>query len=141
MQVPARHNTKLIPLRSRARRISLNQPAEPFPGKFPIHSTNRVDLVDVAEIVYCEASSNYTSIVLDDGRRFTISRTLKWTEEQLKKYGVFSRFHQSFVVNRLKVVGVEKSGQWHMELIGGTRLPISRSARSKLGAMLAVGQV
>lgn len=140
MQVPARQNAKLVPLRSKASRIQVSQPQdEAFPGKLPIHSKNRVDLVEVAQIKYCEALSNYTRIIMDDGRKFTISRTLKWTEEQLKKYGYFSRFHQSFVVNRSKIVGVEKSRQWHLELNGGIRLPISRSARSRLGAMLAIG--
>ncbi|MEJ0031910.1 MAG: LytTR family DNA-binding domain-containing protein [Bacteroidota bacterium] len=43
----------------------------------------------VSSIVYCEASSNYTVIVTDDGRKHIVSRTLKEYDDMLSEYNFF----------------------------------------------------
>lgn len=56
-----------------------------------------LEIVSLREIIYCEASSNYTLYHLCD-RKVVVSRTLKDSEDLLSNFG-FVRVHQSYLVN------------------------------------------
>lgn len=56
-----------------------------------------LEIVSLREIIYCEASSNYTLYHLYD-RKVVVSRTLKDSEDLLSNFG-FVRVHQSYLVN------------------------------------------
>lgn len=54
--------------------------------------------VRTEDIIYCEASGNYTNIYTKDGRKHVVSRTLGDYEELLSDYNFF-RIHHSFLIN------------------------------------------
>lgn len=54
--------------------------------------------VKVSNIIYCEASSNYTEIVTEDGKKHVVSRTLKEYDEMLTDHNFF-RIHNSYLIN------------------------------------------
>lgn len=54
--------------------------------------------VKVSNILYCEASSNYTEIVTEDGKKHVVSRTLKEYDEMLSDHNFF-RIHNSYLIN------------------------------------------
>jgi two-component system LytT family response regulator len=54
--------------------------------------------VKVMDIIYCEASSNYTVIVMQDSKKYMVSRTLKEYDELLSEHN-FYRIHNSFLIN------------------------------------------
>lgn len=54
--------------------------------------------VKISDIVYCEAASNYTEIVTDDGKKHIVSRTLKEYDEILADHN-FYRIHNSYLIN------------------------------------------
>ncbi|MDX1407018.1 MAG: LytTR family DNA-binding domain-containing protein [Saprospiraceae bacterium] len=124
-----------------ARRIQFKRTAKRheqlsgFSGKLAIQSFKRLDLVRIASILYCQASGNYTKVVMEDGRTFLMSGTLKSTEELLQSSGLFSRLHQTYLVNCQFIEGIDKSQRWHAELCGGVRIPVSRSGRAILAAI------
>src|ERR1041385_7594820 len=62
--------------------------------KLALPTSDGLFFLKVSSIVYCEASSNYTEIVHDDGRKHIVSRTLKEYDEMLSEYG-FYRIHNS----------------------------------------------
>jgi two-component system LytT family response regulator len=66
--------------------------------RLAIPSTDGLVFVNVGEIIYCEASGNYTNIYLDDNRKFIVSRTLKDYEELLEEQDFF-RIHNSHLIN------------------------------------------
>lgn len=66
--------------------------------KIAIPISDGLIFVNVDNIVYCEASSNYTQIFLNDGKKYVVSRTLKEYEELLSEHEFF-RIHNSFVIN------------------------------------------
>jgi len=66
--------------------------------KIAIPIADGLIFVNVDNIVYCEASSNYTQIFLSDGKKYVVSRTLKEYEELLAEHEFF-RIHNSFVIN------------------------------------------
>ncbi|MGC3943153.1 MAG: LytTR family DNA-binding domain-containing protein [Chryseolinea sp.] len=66
--------------------------------KIAIPIADGLVFVNIETILYCEASSNYTQIFLNDGKKYVVSRTLKEYEELLSEHDFF-RIHNSFVIN------------------------------------------
>lgn len=66
--------------------------------KLALPTTDGLLFVKVSNIVYCEASSNYTEIVTEDGKKHIVSRTLKEYDEMLADHNFF-RIHNSYLIN------------------------------------------
>lgn len=56
------------------------------------------EVIQVKDIVRCEANDNFTDFTLCDGRKLMICRTLKFYEELLEEFDFF-RIHKSHLVN------------------------------------------
>jgi two-component system LytT family response regulator len=67
-------------------------------SRLAIPSNDGLVFVMAGEILYCEASGNYTHIYMDDNRKFTVSRTLKEYEVLLDEQDFF-RIHNSHLIN------------------------------------------
>jgi two-component system, LytTR family, response regulator len=67
-------------------------------SRLALPATDGLVFVNVDQIVFCEATGNYTNIHMDDGRKFVVSRTLKEYEELLEDQDFF-RIHNSFLIN------------------------------------------
>jgi two-component system LytT family response regulator len=67
-------------------------------ARLAIPATDGLVFINVGEILYCEASGNYTNIYMDDSRKFVVSRTLKEYEDLLEEQDFF-RIHNSFLIN------------------------------------------
>ena len=66
--------------------------------KLALPSSDGLVFVKVEEIIYCEASSNYTNIFMADGKKHLVSRTLKEYEDLLADQN-FYRIHNSYLIN------------------------------------------
>jgi PAS domain S-box-containing protein len=66
--------------------------------KLALPSLDGLTFVDIADIVYCEADSNYTIFFMVDGRQILVSQTLKEYEQPLARYRFF-RIHHSYLIN------------------------------------------
>lgn len=82
------------------------------------------ELIKTNSILYCEADSNYCSIICIDGRKITLSKTLKHVEELLPK-SIFQRIHKSYLVNLNYVNRFNKTNELLIELTNGESLPVS----------------
>lgn len=89
---------------------------------FPTESG--LELVKVNSILYCEADSNYCNIILLDGKKITLSKTLKHVESMLPE-PIFQRVHKSYLVNLNYVTRFNKTNELHIELTNGDTLPVS----------------
>jgi two-component system LytT family response regulator len=67
-------------------------------SRLAIPSNDGLVFIVVGEILYCEASGNYTNIYMDDNRKFVVSRTLKEYEDLLEEQDFF-RIHNSHLIN------------------------------------------
>jgi two-component system LytT family response regulator len=79
----------------------LMQNLKPAPAqnyKLALPTTDGLIFVRIDEIIYCEASSNYTQIFTHDGKKHVVSRTLKEYEDLLGDHSFF-RIHNSFLIN------------------------------------------
>lgn len=70
------------------------------------------EVVQISNIIRAEASDNYTTFYLVDGKKYLLSKTLKYYEDMLVGLGFF-RSHKSHLINIIHVLKYikGKSGQ------------------------------
>ncbi len=66
--------------------------------KLALPTADGLVFIKVNDILYCEASGNYTEIVMADNKKYLVSRTLKEYDEMLAGQN-FYRIHHSHLIN------------------------------------------
>lgn len=97
-------------------------------GKLMLHTSDGYYLICHADILYCQAESNYCLIHCADGRKILVSKPLKWIALQLAG-DAFERIHQSVLV---RTEAIWRIARHEVELKSGQLLPVARSQRSRL---------
>ncbi|WP_339839804.1 LytTR family DNA-binding domain-containing protein [uncultured Flavobacterium sp.] len=92
--------------------------------KIALQTETGFEFVKVNSILYCEAESNYTKVVFLEGKKITLSKTLKIVEELLPT-NIFKRIHRSYLVNINYVNRFNKTNDYYVELTNGESLPVS----------------
>jgi two-component system LytT family response regulator len=100
-----------------------------------LKTAESVHVVDLDNIVRCEADRNYTSFFLNDRRKILVSRTLKEYETLLTSYS-FLRIQQSHLVNLDYVDRYEKGDGGAVVMKDGTKVPLSPNKREIFFQML-----
>ena len=67
-----------------------------------LSSADKIEFIEINNIVRCEAENNYTTFYLKDGQKLVVSKTLKEYDELLSPYH-FLREHQSHLINLYEV--------------------------------------
>lgn len=103
------------------------QPVAAEPSLFEIDEGQRQLRVAPADILCVHSSGNYVEFFLADGRRPLMRATLGRVEAALADAG-FLRTHRSWLANPAHVteIAAHGSGDHHLALGDGTRLPLSR---------------
>lgn len=87
-----------------------------------------VHVVDLDEIIRCEADRNYTSFFLKEGRKILVSRTLKDYETLLTGHN-FLRVQQSHLINLNYVDRYDKGNGGAVVMKDGSEVPLSPAKR------------
>ncbi len=77
--------------------------------KISLPSKDGFQFLSISDIVRCEADVNYTHLYTVDGKKHTVSKTLKYFEGLLVDFGFF-RIHNSHLINLKFVSGYSKNG-------------------------------
>ncbi len=93
--------------------------------KLVLPTNEGIHIIQIDNIIRCEADDYYTRIFLADKRMIMVSKTLKNTEELLSGKS-FVRSHKSHLVNLQFVKKYVKSDGGYLELKDGTTIPVSR---------------
>jgi len=107
------------------------QQKNPVMEQLAIPAQTGMLFIKVADILYCEADSNYTHIFMANGQKIVSSRTLKEYEELLKDNG-FIRIHHSYLVNREYVKEYDRREGGQLVLKGGVSLTVSRRKKEEV---------
>ncbi len=102
-------------------------------------SQDKLSLVEIADIIRCEADNNYTQIYLKKGRRELVSQPLKHYAELLGEHQ-FLRVHQSHLVNAKAIAEYIKLDGGYLLMIDGSRIPVSVRRRSVVLDFFKMGQ-
>jgi two-component system LytT family response regulator len=86
-------------------------------------------IINLQDIIRCEADSNYTVFVLERGQRIIVSRTLKEAGKILEKFPSFLRVQRSFIVNLNKIVKYSKSDGGYIILSDNFQVTVSDESK------------
>ena len=100
-------------------------------SKLAIQGVEGYSLVDYAEVIRLEASSNYTHIFCKNGKKHTVAKLLKDFEEQLSGAGFF-RSHSSHLVNLSHVTKYQRGDGGYLFMSDGVQIEVSRSRKKEL---------
>ncbi|MGH2565619.1 MAG: LytR/AlgR family response regulator transcription factor [Ginsengibacter sp.] len=99
--------------------------------KIALPTLHGYELVPLNNIMFCESSSNYTDIRLNNGQHLLISRTLKDIQDLLDMQPFF-RVHNSYIVNLQYAVRYIKGEGGFLVLNNDINIPVSRSKKEEL---------
>ncbi|WP_293312827.1 LytR/AlgR family response regulator transcription factor [Pedobacter sp. UBA5917] len=99
-------------------------------NKIAVSSLSGVVFINVDDILYVEASSNYSILVLLDGEKVIISKTLKDVQEILEDRNFF-RIHRQYIINLNKVKFFNKN-DCLLTLENNKQLQVARIQKDKL---------
>lgn len=99
--------------------------------KIVLKSTDDIQLINVNDIIRCEADTSYTKFYLSNGTIITNSTNLKEYDELLSDYDFF-RVHHSHLVNINKVVKLKKGQASCLVMTDGCEVPVSNRKKDRL---------
>lgn len=112
------------------------KPASPQNFKLALPTSDGLIFVKIEDIIYCEASSNYTQIFTADGKKHVISRTLKEYEDLLTDHNFF-RIHNSHLINLGAIKKYVRGEGGYVIMINDVSLDVSKRKKeaflSRLG--------
>ena len=97
--------------------------------KIILRTAECLHLVNVEDIIRCEADSNYTYFFLRERKKILVSRTIKEFDSLLKPAG-FLRVHQSHLINSNYIDRYVKTDGGTMILKDNSSVPISGDRRA-----------
>lgn len=89
-----------------------------------------IEMIDLQELIYFEASGSYTRVVMRNGRTQVLSSHIGAVEEQINNKWLF-RIHRSYMVNFMAIKRVIKDGYYKVEMDNGEVLEVSRRNKSE----------
>jgi len=103
--------------------------------KITLHSSDKIVVVELKDIIRCESDNNNTIFYIQDGQKFFITKTLKYYSDMLKNSG-FLRVHQSHLVNLEYVMAYVKTEGGYLLLKNKEHLPVSVRKKNEVIELL-----
>lgn len=103
--------------------------------RLALHSQDKIHIVNIADIIRCESSVNYTEFYFTDRKKMVVSKTLKEFEDLLTDLN-FYRVHQSHLVNTKFIREFVKTEGGHLIMHDGSMVPVSTRKRPEVVKML-----
>jgi two-component system, LytTR family, response regulator len=116
---------------------NIKQP-DMLPERLSLHTQEKIIIVEIAQILYCEADSNNTWFFLNSGERILVTRTLRQYELILERHH-FIRTHQSYLVNQRFIAEFIKKDGGYLKMKNGSLLPVSFRKRAEVIEKLESG--
>lgn len=104
--------------------------------RIAIPTTQGLQFISVDDIVYLEASVNYTKFVLENNTKHTVSKTLSAFEDILPA-DIFLRIHNSYIINKNYVEKYIRGEGGQVVLSNGAVVEVSK--RKKAEFLKAIG--
>lgn len=117
--------------------LLLEQLHKKQPQRITIPTTDGLRFINISDIIYLEASNNYTNIYVSGNQKFLVSRTLKDFEELLPSE-IFLRIHHASIINKNHVEKYIRGDGGQVVMRNGNVLDVSK--RKKSDFLHAIGQ-
>lgn len=104
---------------------------EKQPGsRIALTTSDGLLFVSTPDIIYCESDSNYTKVVLKDGKKILVSKTMKEIDDTLSG-GDFYRIHNSYLVNLNHIQKYVRGEGGYVIMDNGATVSISRTKKNE----------
>ena len=100
-------------------------------SKIALHTQDKIHIVDINDIIRCEANVNYTEFNFSNSKKLLVTKTLKDFEELLKEQG-FHRVHQSHLINTKYIKEFIKTDGGYIIMTDGSSVPVSTRKRAEV---------
>jgi two-component system LytT family response regulator len=94
-----------------------------------------MDFVNVEDILYCSAESNYTHVCMQSGKKYTLAKTLKEIEQLLDQKHFF-RIHQTYLVNMQHVQRYVRDDGGYVIMQDKSKIPIAKRRKEEFMSLL-----
>ena len=97
-----------------------------------------IKLIPIVDICYCKGADDYVELYLQNGTMELLSKSMEYLTQTLPVN--FIRIHKSYIVDsaRARTIYVQSGGKYELELLNGTKLPLSRSSYQEIKQNLAL---
>lgn len=95
---------------------------------------DEVRYVNISDILYCKANNSYTTFHISGRSPITVSRPISEYESLLEPYE-FIRPHQTWLVNKNKIISFKKEDGGYLNMEDGALIPVSRQRRAVIKEM------
>lgn len=112
------------------------RPVKNTPPRIALTTGDGMIFVPTQDILYCEAESNYTSVVLASSKKVVVSKVLKDIDEALSGPDFF-RVHNSYLINLNRIKKFVRGEGGYVVMDNDTAITISRSRRQEFMEMFA----
>jgi len=99
--------------------------------KISLHTSEKIIVVQLSEIIRCKSDNNYTTFHLENGQKILVSKTLKYYADMLKEHQ-FLRVHQSHLINTKYIKEFIKSDGGYIILKDKSNIPVSVRKRTEV---------
>jgi len=100
-------------------------------NKIPLALTDRIIMVEKNAIMYCISDGNYTNVILQDGKKYFLSKTLKSVYDTLSSLD-FIRVHKKYVINTYYVSEYIRGDGGEVIMSDKKNIPVSRMHKEEL---------
>lgn len=123
---------KVLPTREQFELLlqSIHQSRKETPQRIALTTGDGMIFVPTADIIYCEAESNYTTIVLSGGKKIVVSKVLKDIDEALSGPD-FCRVHSSYLINVNRIKKYVRGDGGYLVMDDDATVSISRNRRQE----------
>lgn len=109
---------------------NIHQPVKSTPQRIALTTNDGMIFVPTTDIIYCEAESNYTKVVLSNGKKVVVSKVLKDIDEALSGPD-FCRVHSSFLINVNRIKKYVRGDGGYLIMDDDANISISRNRRQE----------
>ena len=103
--------------------------------RLALHSQDKIDIVEIGNIIRCQSNINYTNFYFADGSKILVTKTLKEYDKMLSEFG-FYRVHQSHLINIDHLKEYVKIDGGYLKMFDGSSVPISTRKKSSVLKLL-----
>lgn len=104
--------------------------------KITLKTADSIHVINISDIVYCEADRNYTNFHLLNGKKILVSRSLGEYEEMLP-VETFLRVHQSYLVNVDHISRYDRTDGGFLVTVNEKSIPVSTRKKDQLISYLS----
>ena len=99
--------------------------------KIVLKTAESIHIINVSQIIRCEADVNYTTFFLQNEEKLLVSKSLKEYDELLGQAGFF-RTHQSHLVNLDHILRYDKMDGGYLVMDDNSAVPVSVRKKEEL---------